>query len=89
VSAYLFIGKNYYVDDLRNADCSLIGGQSLTASRKKGQFGTNFVNHYEQTWKLFLKSTAKMASSVATKPNLRHLTCLYEITVFIGLRSTE
>lgn len=58
-------------DDLCNADCSLIGGLSLTASRKKNNLipllGTDAGT---------VKSTAKMVSSVATKRNFRHLTCL-------------
>ena len=79
VTGVLFIPlywKNDDDDDLCNAGRSLIGRLSLTASRKKEQFGTSFVNNYEQMQKLCLKSTAKMVSSVATKRNLRHLTSL-------------
>jgi hypothetical protein len=72
-----------------NGDCSVIGGAVANGFPKNEPFGTTFVKNYKQMKKFCSQSTAKMVPSVAMKRNLRHLTCLYEITVFIGLRSSE
>jgi hypothetical protein len=86
----MFIGKNDDDDDLGNADCSLMGGQSLTSSRGGGDnLVPIFFNNYEQMQRPCLQSAPKMVPAVTTKCNLRLLTGLYEITVFTGLRSTE